>query len=367
VSRAARPLAVGAIPDAGGSTAERRTPGHGRHGGNGGGDAAHHRADRSHARHAIAPRAAAPEVLKGSTGLGRRGARHRRGGPRLIPVLIAAPVIGVLIAVSGLFSLVGDDSADSVPPRSVQRAALESLRSWIQANLDPDTPMLAPAPLSDALIRDGYRSDRLVHYSATGSVDWRCCRILLRQRPTADSGTTPAWTAVLAQTRPIAEFAVGADIVEVREIFAGRPAEQAALARSDRAAREEAGQALAENPRLDLAPRARAALVAGEVDSRLLVALVGISGRHVLNIEDFPRHPAEQATLAPRRSVQVTVVDGHQVAPDERSTRKVLEFLAAQVAPFRPDTTSVTKGGGGGTLTIAYRAPTPVGLLAPGP
>jgi hypothetical protein len=266
-------------------------------------------------------------------------------------------------------ALVGD--ARTTPAEGTADLAAAGVRDWVLANLDPSTSLFVPAPIADDLARHGHEPDRLVGYGGDRALsDWRCCPFLItlgRPSPTTERTLPPEVQPAYRRSRLLAVFVSRGRRAEVREIFADEPKVARAALAADQAARLDAAQALAVNPRLDLSPHARIALLAGKVDARVLIALVGVAGRHAVAVDSFPVQPGEASAGVPRRAAHISGVDGRPVDPDDPVTGDVLEFLQSQVPPYRPDALPIAWEGDARSLTICFRAPSPIGLLAPVP
>jgi hypothetical protein len=156
----------------------------------------------------------------------------------------------------------------------------------------------------------------------------------------------------------IASFGTGAGRIDIRAIAPdGTAAYQAALA-SDRRSRISAGSQLLRNSRITVAPGAREALSAGDVDPRLLLMLAALAVEQPLRITAFGDPSPGASPVVPLRSVQITPVGSGAKA--EASLRSMLSFANAQRQPFQPLRAALA---GSSALTVEYAAPSPLGLL----
>ena len=85
-------------------------------------------------------------------------------------------------------------------------------------------------------------------------------------------------------------------------------------------------------------PNARALLVAGEVDERVMTTLVAVGATQPIEIRDFPADPAETAAGEARRSVVLRT-------DDPGGTEEVTRLLDGQAPPYRPDDVTVADDG----------------------
>ena len=109
-----------------------------------------------------------------------------------------------------------------------------------------------------------------------------------------------------------------------------------------------AGSALADNPRLDLAPAADAALRSGQVDERVLTLLATVAVGHRVAVDAFPIAEAEAWAAVPARIVVLGAVDDLPVRGDDPAVVDVKSFLERQVeAWYQPAHVDFGAGPGG--------------------
>ncbi len=161
----------------------------------------------------------------------------------------------------------------------------------------------------------------------------------------------------------IASFGSGELRIDVRAVAPdGAAAFQLALA-ADLAARRAAGSQLLRNSRIGTSPGARAALLAGQVDSRLLITLAALAVSGPLQIESF-------GGSGPRADPACPAADGRAGGarcprrPSAASLRNMLAFVRAQRPPYLPARAGIVRDAHGlPVLSVEFAAPSPVGLL----
>jgi hypothetical protein len=153
----------------------------------------------------------------------------------------------------------------------------------------------------------------------------------------------------------IASFGTGAARIDVRAIAPdGAKAFQAAEA-ADRAARIGAGRQLLRNHRIGASVAARTALIAGNVDPRLLVMLATLAAQQDVTIAVFS-DPSPGAPDVPLRGAEIG-------AATPAKLRSMLSFLRAQRSPYLPARIlTIRAAGNPHVLRIEYGAPGPLGL-----
>ncbi|WP_219416990.1 hypothetical protein [Pseudonocardia nigra] len=257
------------------------------------------------------------------------GGRHGRPDPApvLRRVLAAVLVAGLATSVPVVLA------ASALDP---ERGALAG---WIRTQLAPGVPVHADALTTAQLRRDGIAPDRLL--PADGQVPPGAAVVHVSR---------PGATVADPAGRLLAEFphGPGGGPVSVRlpgatDGSAGGP--------DDAAERERLGALLAGNPALTLTEPARQALLAGDVDLRLVTVLSGLASAHRLGIAEFPAVPGEPAD-APRRTVLIDTVDGAP-ATAPNATELVQRWLRGQQPPYRPGAVEPA----GDVLIVQYPTP----------
>ncbi len=150
--------------------------------------------------------------------------------------------------------------------------------------------------------------------------------------------------------------------IDVRAVAPdGAAAFQRALA-ADLAARRAAGSQLLRNSRIGTSPGARAALLAGQVDSRLLITLAALAVSGPLQIESFGGSGPRAGPDAPLRTGELGAPGGAPAAA--ASLRNMLAFVRAQRPPYLPARAGIVRDAHGlPVLSVEFAAPSPVGLL----
>jgi hypothetical protein len=160
----------------------------------------------------------------------------------------------------------------------------------------------------------------------------------------------------------IAGFGAGAARVEIRVEAPDGAAAYLAGLRADVAARRAAGAQITHNTAIEVSPVARSLLLAGQVDSRLLEALVTLSHTYPVDVVSFGGSPASGVSEGvPLRLAEITgaATDGHRPA----SLPTLRAFLDAQRTPYRPSWVTTVRVASRTVLRVEYPAPSPLGLL----
>jgi hypothetical protein len=265
-------------------------------------------------------------------------------------LVAVAPLIAVVAAsgwVADSRSLLGDD-AD---------AALRDADRWIIRNVPTNRRLITDDVQWVDLVEAGMSTQRLAGYTAFDADDdvgvqperrWQDYDVVVSDDSLrAFPGRYPEVRAAVRSSVVLAVFGAGEYRVEVRRILPGGPdrtATATAASGHDAAAAAEAGAELARNPSVDITPAARRALLAGEVDQRIMTTLVAVAADRPVSVSSFTSDPAEAGTGAPYRSVAFR-------ARSDADARAIRRLLADQVPPHRASRTEVRPGA---EITVTY-------------
>jgi hypothetical protein len=168
----------------------------------------------------------------------------------------------------------------------------------------------------------------------------------------------------------IARFGSGQLQIDIREIAPhGATAYRAAL-QADLTDRKASGPGLLGSSRIVASATARRQLIAGQVDSRLIILMAGLAAVHPIEIVAFGNVAPGGDLTMPLRFAEVTQASrGHRAVSRSASpafVRSIVAFVRAQHAGLGVTQTQTVRLPGGLTvLRIQFGAPTPLGLLGP--
>jgi hypothetical protein len=168
----------------------------------------------------------------------------------------------------------------------------------------------------------------------------------------------------------LASFGTGPARIDVRAIAQHGAAAYKSTLKADLAGRKESGAELLHTDRIVVAPAARAALSAGEVDPRLLVTIVGLAAAHPIEVIMFTdAAPGANPDVSPLRSAELTQPPGAPATSSSAFVKSTLGFLSEQGASPQESsfdvysTQRVPLPLGGQALRVEFPAPSPLGLL----
>ena len=157
----------------------------------------------------------------------------------------------------------------------------------------------------------------------------------------------------------IASFGSGAERVDVRYVAPdGTAAFESQLA-ADQKARIAAGEQLLTNKHVQASAAARQALMAGQVDPRLLVTLSALAHQMPLQLVAFDDPSPGVSSDVPLRGAEIG-------AAASAGLPAMVAFLSAQQSQYAPAVARITQvAKGQSVVTVRYDAPGPMGLGGP--
>jgi len=231
--------------------------------------------------------------------------------------------------------------------------------SWITAQVDHSTAISCDAVTCADLAQHGFPAGNLNVLQPTAPDPYGS------QLLVASAAVRSQFASRLAFFAPalIASFGTGAARIEVRVIAADGAAYQAAL-RQDLHAREKSGRELAGNPRVTVTPAARAQLLAGEVDIRMVTALAFLTRQGPVSIVSFGSFAPGAARDVPLRWAYLAESDPATRLSAAAYVKSLITFARALQPPYTPlNVSAVTLPGDKKVLRIEFAAPSPLGLL----
>jgi hypothetical protein len=276
------------------------------------------------------------------------GWRHAGRRRRLKVALSALAAIsfgtGVTLAATGI-GLPGDaaTATNSLQAATANRA---QAAAWIVGQVGSNVGVSCDPKMCRQLQEKGLPAARLTIVSAAGGPLGSGVVVAtpaLRNQFGARLATTYAPLV-------IASFGSGAEQVDVRVAAPyGVAAFEAQLA-SEHLRLISAGKQLLGNKNIQVSPAARAALLTGQVDPRLLVTLSALAAEMPLRLVTFDASAPGVTTAVPLRGAEIG-------APSATGLSMMLAFWHAQQAPYLPAVAAIVRSAGGRSLvTVRFDA-----------
>jgi len=170
----------------------------------------------------------------------------------------------------------------------------------------------------------------------------------------------------------IASFGSGGARIEIRVIAPDGAAAYIRALRADLASRISSGAQMLQSPRITMSAAARRQVLAGHVDSRLLITIVSMTGLNLvepvpLTVLAFGDPGPGAGGGCPLRSAELGPTGNTDPASSAFTVRQMIRFLDQQKPPYAPAWTAMVRlPSGQAVLRLEFAAPTPLGLLAGG-
>jgi len=243
---------------------------------------------------------------------------------------------------------------------AVVATARKQAANWVATQVNPDENIGCDPVMCTALEAVHIQANRLIMLEPS-QPDPLGSEILL-DTATLRAQFGPRLESVYAPVS-LAAFGSGAARVEVRFVTPNSAHMYLAQLAADVAARKAAGTEMLRNHSIHASPLASHQLIAGQVDTRLLVTLVTLAHSHPVDIISFGTTQPGASPGVPLRSAEIAGAPGPGSTP-AASVQTLRSFLSSQQPPYRPSAIAEVKTASRRTvLRVEYPAPSLLGLL----
>jgi hypothetical protein len=274
---------------------------------------------------------------------------------------IAAMALGALVTLA--FTQAGQNAASPQPsyashnttPTLLQIAAANRAQAaaWIADQILPSAIIGCDTEMCNSLQAAGVSAGRLYQFQPTTPDPLNATVVVATPAVRAQFGSR--LESVYAPLL-IATFGTGAEQVQVRGVWPGGTAAFNASLRTDLSARIEAGHQLLTNKNVQASPSARADLLAGQVDPRLLVTLSALAAKMPVQLIIFDDSSPGASAEVPLRGAEIGAASASGLSA-------IMGFLAAQRSDYLPSKyTIVQLQNGQSAVAVQFDAPGPLGL-----
>ena len=276
--------------------------------------------------------------------------------------IVAAVLLGTgAISIALMRSSPAPDAGRPAPtPPAIQAAAAahSAAAAWIAAQVSSGEIVSCDPQMCALLAAHGIPAGRLLSVGGSNPAPLGSDLIVSTSAVRGEFGAR--LSSVYAPV-VLASFGTGSATTAVRVVAPYGAAAYMRSLRADVAARASAGGQLLQNPRLHASGRARRALAAGQVDSRLLAAFAALTHMHMVDVVDFSAAAPGASPGMPLRAADITPA-GPGTGPNTMAS--LAHFLRNQMATFRPaGITVVHLASGQPVLHVEFGAPSPLGWL----
>ncbi len=244
-------------------------------------------------------------------------------------------------------------------PVSPADAVRHQAAAWVASQVSGNAIVACDPAMCSALLGQGVTAGNLLVLRSAASDPLGSDVVMATAAVRSQFG---ARLATVYAPEVIASFGSGELRIDVRAVAPDGAAAFGSALAADLAARRAAGSQLLSNSRIGVSPGARAALLAGQVDSRLLITLAAMAAAGPLRIESFAGSGPRAGPDAPLRTAGLAA-PGHPAAA-AASLRNMLAFVRAQRPPYLAARAGIVRDADGSpVLSVEFAAPSPVGLL----
>ncbi len=269
------------------------------------------------------------------------------------------------MAVLAVTAVVAAGLAVAVPRHAGARpagtsAAGHAAAVWIAGQVSRDATVGCDPGMCRLLQAQGLPASNLL-VLRPGAVGLLFCDVVVTTRAVRNL----VGSRLQQETAPavVAGFGSGEARIEVRAVAVGGAAAYRSALAADWAARRMAAALLVKSPRIRAGGAARQELLAGKVDSRLLIMLAELAVSRPVKVVAFGDSAPGASPGMPLREMEVTGAG----SPAARSAelQRMRSLVLAQHGAFLPAQVSLARlAGGGAALRVEFGVPVPLGLLA---
>jgi hypothetical protein len=286
----------------------------------------------------------------------------RTGRVAAVLVVIAAGALGFAVS-RYLTSLPTDNRGPSVATQRQEVLARDQAATWAAQQVSHGAAVSCERVMCAALAAAGFPSRELRVLGPTSSFPVTSQVVVVTQAVRNWFGTIlgSEWAPGV-----LATFGLGDAAITVRVIAPdGATRYRAALA-ADLAARKITGAYLLQVPGITVSAEAREQLIAGQVDSRLLLAIGALATNEPVDIIRFGNIGPGAGADMPLRFAELAANDQAAHLSSAAYVRSVRSNLGAVEAQYRPASIETMVLAPGQTvLLVQFMAPSPLGLLGP--
>ncbi|MGB6455359.1 MAG: hypothetical protein WBH47_12835 [Streptosporangiaceae bacterium] len=293
----------------------------------------------------------------------RGAAPRRRAGSRARRWWLAgvALVAAAALAVVGLYPHGHRARTSGDIPLAAQTAVREQAAAWVAAEVGHNILVACDALTCADLAQHGFPAANLSVLQSTAP-DLYGTQVVV-----ATAGIRSQFGAQLAKVyapQVLASFGAGASRVDIRVIAPDGPATFRTALSADVLARRSAGAQLLTRSSVTASAGARRALLAGDVDARLLTVLAFLASQHRIAIVSFGGAALGASPGVPLRLVDLAAADPATGQNGAGYARRLVTSLHSEVDLYAPTRIAAVRlASGQRAVQISFAAPSPLGLL----
>jgi hypothetical protein len=277
-------------------------------------------------------------------------------------VLVSAVVLAATGSVAFVMSRHGGDHSRRTPVPSIQTIR-NSAASWVASEVSTSAVVSCDPAMCQILKAHGIPPGRLLALRSGRTDPLRSKVIVATGDLRREFGRR--LTSVYAPA-VIASFGSGSRRVEIRPIARQGAARYLSDLSADALTRKSSGSELVRSQLITTSGAARAELIEGRVDWRLLFTIANLATVHRVSIVAFNDSGPGASPAMPLRAADLAVAAGRAGAADQAYVRSMVKALHAQPWPYVPaHVQTVRLADGHLALRVEFAAPSPVDMLNP--
>jgi hypothetical protein len=297
-------------------------------------------------------------------GVAKKPSSRRAGGRRgtwLVLVVLAGLAVGVL-AVAAVRVFARPPARPTTAQLHEETAARAATAAWVAQHVSRDATVACDQVMCAALTARGFPARELLVLGPTSGDPFRSAGVVVETPAVLSlfgSSLAAAWAPDV-----LASFGSGPARITIRVVAQHGAAAYRAALNLDLAARKTAGAALLNDSQIFVPALAGEQLTAGQVDSRVLLALADLAGHQPVRIVQFGNDGPGASAGIPLRFVDLaeSVSAAHQ-AP-AAYVKSVRAYLGRAGNKYRPASmTTVVLANGQAVLRVDFSAPSPLGVF----
>ena len=277
--------------------------------------------------------------------------------------MITLIAVATLVVAVKHFARSPANSASSAAQLRQQAAVRNQAAAWTAQQISRDGTVACDPVMCAALSAHGFPQHDLFVLGPTSPAPVGSAVVVETAAVRALFGTSidTAWAPAV-----LASFGSGPATVTIRVIAPhGAAAYQAALS-ADLAARKTSGAALLNDPQITISATAGKQLAAGQVDSRLLLALAALAGYQPISVVQLGNIGPGASAGIPLRFADLAENDRAVHLARAAYVRSMKAYLSTGDAKFRPArTVTVVLPSGQSVLRVEFTGPSPLGVFSP--
>ncbi len=292
-------------------------------------------------------------------------AAKEKGPSRRRMMMAGLVVLAFLVVTGGAATILAVMHKTSSPTTGATPSAAvtqqQDAAQWVVAHVSHGVPVACDKAMRAALAGNGFPQNELRELGPASSPPLTSAVVVETAAVRDLFGTS---LSSLYAPAVLAVFGSGGTQINIRVIAPhGAAAYEQELAQ-DRTSRKAAEVALLGANHITVSPVAQAQLLAGDVDSRLLIALTSLAAGLPIDIVDFENSGPSAGSDMPLRDADLATTD----SAAHMSSAKYVQALEAQLSTgpgAHPASMMLGELPAGQILRVEFPAPSPLGMLGP--